>query len=564
MITGISGLDFKNAIISASNNISRYKNIINELNIFPVPDGDTGTNMSMTIGAAAESLKNSSGEVELEIGAVSKQVSAAMLRGARGNSGVILAILFKGIAQGLQNLEVASGNDLINAFEIGVDMAYKSVAKPTEGTILTVARVSSEHGKIACQKNNDPVYVFEKMCEHAKQALETTPDLLPVLKRAGVVDSGGKGLTVIFDGMFSVFKNNVVISEGAAFVGGNHEFDADFKNAAAKFDSNINFAYCTEFIVQKHKNLKFNYEKSKKFLEKIGDSVVMIEDDDILKVHIHSNFPDKVLNFALKNGQLLNVKVDNLKQQHKELQNLENEKNLKSNKDFKFAEPVEEFGFVAVAVGAGLFKIFKDLGCNAVISGGQTLNPSTEEIVNAAKSVPAKNVFVFTNNKNIILAAEQAVSLVNDRTLNIVPTRTIPQGIAAMMSFNPEFSKEKNFENMSQAMSNVDTGQVTFAARDSSFGGFKMKENDILGLFNGKLVEVGKNPVDVAHKLILKMVNKNTEFITIISGRDVSSDEAEKLDKLLKEDKLNAEISMVEGGQPIYHFIISAERGSML
>ncbi len=551
----INGACLRNAIISGANNIAKNKAHIDELNIFPVPDGDTGTNMSMTILAAAESMRNSENDKICE---VSKAISSALLRGARGNSGVILSILFKGIAKGLENLNDAGGSDLISALGLGVDAAYKSVMKPTEGTMLTVARVAYERGKIAAHFNNSVSHVWSEVCRGAREALKTTPELLPVLKKAGVVDAGGKGLCLIFEGMLSVFKDGIIMEKENLPL--NIETDNTFRNAAAAFDDDIRFTYCTEFIAGKKVNLNLDIQKLRHKLENIGDCVVVVDDEEIIKVHVHTENPGTALQEGLKYGELLSVKIENMKEQHRKTVEAEKEKALKVQEFLEEAEPIEDVGFVAVASGSGVHTLFRDLGCDNVISGGQTMNPSTDEILEAIMATPSKTVFVLPNNKNIIMAANQTVELVKDREVIVIPSKTVPQGVSAMLSYDSERTTQENSVIMTESMKNVSTGQVTFASRDSEFGGFKIKEGDILGLDNGKLVFIDKDPVTVCERLVESMTTDKTEFITIIYGEKTKELEANVLFTNLR-NKLKPEIdiNLINGGQSIYYFTVSVE-----
>ncbi|XOQ44839.1 MAG: Putative enzyme structurally related to dihydroxyacetone/glyceraldehyde kinase [Clostridium sp.] len=559
----INGSDLKNAIISGANNIIRYKTSIDELNIFPVPDGDTGTNMSMTMGSAVTELAKTSSN---SAGEVAKIASGALLRGARGNSGVILSLLFRGFAKGVEGMDEIGGADLVSALGIGVEAAYKAVMKPTEGTILTVARVACEAGREAAENNDEPVAVWEAVCNGAKEALAKTPELLPVLKRAGVVDAGGKGLCHIFDGMLSVFRDNIVISSETPEEQGQSEkdktLDSDFfRNAAAEFDEVINFTYCTEFIVERNPECEKDPQNLRTYLEGIGDCVLVVPDDEIIKVHVHTENPGNALEAGLAYGQLLTVKIDNMKEQHR--------KNSEANEAAKEkaaapepAEPVEEVGFVAVAAGDGLKTLFTDLGCAQVVSGGQTMNPSTEELMAAALATPAKTVIILPNNKNIILAAEQTIPLIQDRKVIVLPTRTIPQGLSALLAYNPDTSVEVNTVSMMEAASGVQTGIVTYAARDSEFGGKRIHKGDILGLVNGKLslVERKKDIVHACSKLTRSMVGRGTSFITLIYGADVTEEMANDACNRIKSKVSNdIEITLVNGGQPVHYFIISVE-----
>lgn len=555
----INGVLLKNAIISGANNIVRHKKEVDELNIFPVPDGDTGTNMSMTITAAAKLLAES--EEVISVAEVSKMTSSAMLRGARGNSGVILSLLFKGIAEVLKESEEVDGVLFADALTLGVEYAYKAVMNPTEGTILTVARLAAEAARIAADVENDPIIVLGAACNAAEDALAQTPELLHVLKKAGVVDAGGKGLCIIFEGMLSLLRDGVMINIDAPVEVKKENTDDFFKNAAAEFDSEINFTYCTEFIVGKNDNATDDsVAELRAYLEGIGDCVVVVEDDDIIKTHVHTENPGLALETALKYGQLLTVKVENMREQHR-IAAEKHEQELKLLEESpEPAEPEKEFGFVSVAAGEGLHELFKDLGVDRVVSGGQSMNPSTENLYNAIMAVPAKVVFVFPNNKNILMAARQACELITDRKTVIIPTRTVPQGIAAMLAYDEQATVELNIEYMMEAAKKILTGQVTYAARDSEFGSTKLREGDIIALNNGKLVFKDKDPVKAAIKLTKEMVSKSTTFITIIYGEKVSEAQADlAYDAIQAKYGSSVDITLVNGGQPLYYFLISVE-----
>lgn len=555
----INGVLLKNAIISGANNIVRHKKEVDELNIFPVPDGDTGTNMSMTITAAAKLLAES--EEVISVAEVSKMTSSAMLRGARGNSGVILSLLFKGIAEVLKESEEVDGVLFADALTLGVEYAYKAVMNPTEGTILTVARLAAEAARIAADVENDPIIVLGAACNAAEDALAQTPELLHVLKKAGVVDAGGKGLCIIFEGMLSLLRDGVMINIDAPVEVKKENTDDFFKNAAAEFDSEINFTYCTEFIVGKNDNATADsVAELRAYLEGIGDCVVVVEDDDIIKTHVHTENPGLALETALKYGQLLTVKVENMREQHR-IAAEKHEQELKLLEESpEPAEPEKEFGFVSVAAGEGLHELFKDLGVDRVVSGGQSMNPSIENLYNAIMAVPAKVVFVFPNNKNILMAARQACELITDRKTVIIPTRTVPQGIAAMLAYDEQATVELNIEYMMEAAKKILTGQVTYAARDSEFGSTKLREGDIIALNNGKLVFKDKDPVKAAIKLTKEMVSKSTTFITIIYGEKVSEAQANlAYDAIQAKYGSSVDITLVNGGQPLYYFLISVE-----
>lgn len=555
----INGETLKQAIISGANNISSIKARINDLNIFPVPDGDTGTNMSMTITAAAEALKNAE---PADVSETAHITASAMLRGARGNSGVITSLLFRGISKGLEGKTEASGVDLISALGLGVEAAYNAVTKPTEGTILTVARMAYEAGSEALENEQDPAALWEIVCEAAADALELTPTMLPVLKKAGVVDAGGKGILTIFEGMLSVIRDGIVVEYEEEAYESEAADDDWFRSAAAEFDQVINFTYCTEFIVGRDPEVETDPNELRLYLETIGDSIVMVADDEIIKVHVHTEQPGNAMQHGLEYGQLLTVKVENMKEQHKKAK--EDNDKAKAKAEAKaepvFAEPTEDYGFVAVAAGEGMCNLFNELGCANVVSGGQSMNPSTDDILAAVMATPAKKVFVLPNNKNIIMAARQTVDMAEDREVIIVPTRTIPQGMSAMLVFDPESDSETNVENMMQAAKNVSTGQVTFAARDSEFGSKKIKEGDIIGLDNGKLTVTEKTPNKALYRLAKSMIDKEMSFVTLISGEDVSDEEAQAAVEML-ENKFSdqVDITYIKGDQPIYYYIFSVE-----
>ena len=545
----IKGCVLRDAIISGANLIENKKRSVDELNIFPVPDGDTGTNMSMTMSAARKELLQMSDDEPT--GVVAGKAASALLRGARGNSGVITSLLFRGFSKGLKGVEEANGTDLANALTLGVEAAYKAVMKPTEGTILTVGRVAAERGRVAASFNDDANYVWDEICNAAADALETTPELLPVLKRAGVVDAGGQGLCYIFRGMQSVFRDGIIAaSEVTDSVSAQGDIDS-FKSTVAQFDEVINFTYCTEFIVEKENDN--DPAKLRSFLESIGDCVVVVDDEEIIKVHVHTNQPGDAISKGLTYGSLISNKIENMRKQHENA-------GAAAPKKLERVEPVEgEVGFVAVAAGDGLVSLFHDLGCENVVSGGQTMNPSTEDILAAVQATPASTVFVLPNNKNIIMAAEQAIPLA-DRKVVVIPTRTIPQGLSAMLAFDPDSGADENAVDMYKAAEKVATGQITYAARNSEFNDKKIKEGEMLGLVNGKLTFTEKSRSKAIAKLAKQMVGKGASFITLIYGQDVTDEEAEDTRKFI-ENKIakNVEVTLVNGGQPVYYYILSVE-----
>lgn len=551
----ITGKMFRDGVISASNNIANSRSEVDALNIFPVPDGDTGTNMSMTIGAAAKEMAVLPDDCT--IGDASARCASALLRGARGNSGVILSLIFRGFSKGFKGLETADSKAVANAFELGVKAAYKAVMKPTEGTILTVIRKASEAATKAAETEENPLEVSFEALKAAKEALAQTPELLPVLKQAGVVDAGGSGLVLIFEGIQSVWANGVIVQpiEGS----GVEPVSVPSKSTVANASDDIKFGYCSEFLIEKASGAKEKDPlKLRAFLESIGDCVVVVDDNDIIKVHVHSNEPGNVIQAALKYGQLINIKIDNMRYQHRNA----NEGVAKGEAPvMPKAEPVNKYGFVAVCAGEGLEELFKDIGADVVVSGGQTMNPSTDDILNAVMATPAKTVFVLPNNKNIIMAAEQSINLAEGREVRVLQTKTIPQGISAMLMFDETADANENQMAMMEAAENVETAQVTFAARDSEIEGVPIKQGEIMGLCNGKIKYIGNDITDIAVKAAHKLFKKGEHsLITIIYGEGASEDDAEAVEKALYEKYgSDVEISIVNGGQPIYYFIISVE-----
>lgn len=551
----ITGKMFRDGVISASNNIANSRSEVDALNVFPVPDGDTGTNMSMTIGAAAKEMAVLPDDCT--IGDASARCASALLRGARGNSGVILSLIFRGFSKGFKGLETADSKAVANAFELGVKAAYKAVMKPTEGTILTVIRKASEAATKAAETEENPLEVSFEALKAAKEALAQTPELLPVLKQAGVVDAGGSGLVLIFEGIQSVWANGVIVQpiEGS----GVEPVSVPSKSTVANASDDIKFGYCSEFLIEKASGAKEKDPlKLRAFLESIGDCVVVVDDNDIIKVHVHSNEPGNVIQAALKYGQLINIKIDNMRYQHRNA----NEGVAKGEAPvMPKAEPVNKYGFVAVCAGEGLEELFKDIGADVVVSGGQTMNPSTDDILNAVMATPAKTVFVLPNNKNIIMAAEQSINLAEGREVRVLQTKTIPQGISAMLMFDETADANENQMAMMEAAENVETAQVTFAARDSEIEGVPIKQGEIMGLCNGKIKYTGNDIKDIAYKSAVKVFKKNqSSIITVIYGADTTEADAEEVKNRLAEKYGDeVEISIVNGGQPIYYFIISVE-----
>ena len=543
----LSGKILRDAIISGANNIINNKESVDELNVFPVPDGDTGTNMSMTIRNAVAELNMLSDSVTVET--VAQTAASAMLRGARGNSGAILSLLFRGLSKGLAGKHEATVEDYCNALKLGAEAAYKSVMKPTEGTILTVARVAAEKANDAQCK--DFAELFDVLTTAAKETLDQTPEMLPVLKKAGVVDAGGMGYYTILKGMASVICGGVMISAKEETA----TEKAVVTNAAGTFETDIEFTYCTEFIVVKS-DVNKDATKLRAFLESIGDCVVVVDDDSIIKVHVHTEHPGKALEEGILYGSLINLKIENMKEQHK---GAAAKAEMQKKQKLAPAEPVKDFGFVSVTSGAGLEDLFKDLGVDVIVRGGQTMNPSTEDILEAINATPARNIFVLPNNKNIIMAAEQAVKL-TDRNVIVLQTRTIPQGITAMLAFDESSDFSTNGVNMTKALDNVGSGSITFAVRDSDFEGKQIKKGEILAMENGKLAFVEKDVTKALIKITKKLIRSGSSYITIIYGSDVTDETAQAAFEALRAKiSDDIEIVLVNGGQPVYYYLISVE-----
>lgn len=553
----LQGNTLRDAIISGANNISNNRQKVDELNVFPVPDGDTGTNMSMTVAAAAKEA----GMLESRgVGEVAKTIASALLRGARGNSGVILSLIFRGFAKGFEGKDEADGNDVATAFEQGTTAAYKAVMKPTEGTILTVVREASVAARKAADRGLNEVETFLAALDGAKVSLEKTPEILPVLKKAGVVDAGGKGLVVILEGMYSVISGGEVIKSEKPKTETTSEESG--VNAAAEYDGEITFTYCTEFIV-KRENTESDPGELRSYLESIGDCVVVVDDDEIIKVHVHTDHPGNAFEKGLTFGQLINMKIENMRDQHERQKHDSKEPkptdNLEKTEVYTPAPAENPYGFVSVSAGEGLEQLFKELGVDTVVSGGQTMNPSTDDILKAIELTPAETVFVLPNNKNIIMAAEQTVPLATRRVI-VLQTKTIPQGISAMLSFDPEAEAEQNAINMRRAYESVGTGQITYAARDSDYDGHIIKKGELLAMANGKITFTDIDLEKTVVKLTKSLVNKDSSYITLIYGEDVSDEKAEAvLGAVQAKIGGGVEVTLIKGGQPVYYFIISVE-----
>ena len=539
----INGADLRRMIISAAAAIENHKQALNELNVFPVPDGDTGTNMSMTITAAAGDLRKAD---DPDLGTAAKIAASAMLRGARGNSGVILSLLFRGISRKLKGCTDCDGVLWAQALQEGVDAAYKAVMKPAEGTILTVSRLAAAKAQEASQENNFIEFVQNAAVEEAKIALANTVNQNPVLKKAGVVDAGGKGWLTALEAMLSSIQGEDVVAQSVA--------DAPAVKEAADFSDfnteDITFTYCTEFIVSRENDK--DPEELRAFLSQLGDSLVLVDDDEIIKVHVHTNDPGKALSEAVHYGSFVTVKVENMRLQHTE--KVMNEKDMAP----KIAEPEKPLGVVSVCAGAGLADVFLNLGVDQIISGGQTMNPSTQDILEAVNKVPAETVFVLPNNKNIIMAAEQ-VDALTPKHVVVIPSKTVPQGVTAMLAFSPEGAVEENTDAMTQALGNVDTMQITYAARNSDFDGYDIHEGDYLALYGSQLFGTSRDIKVLLKSLAEKVRDDGKEYVTIYYGEDVKEKHAQKAADIFADICPDADVNLLSGGQPVYYYLISAE-----
>ena len=546
--------------LAGAKNLENKKEWINELNVFPVPDGDTGTNMTMTIMSAAKEV-SALGE-DVEMAAICKAISSGSLRGARGNSGVILSQLFRGFTKRIKEEEVLTIPVLTEAFEKAVETAYKAVMKPKEGTILTVARGASEKAKELAEEGADDLEAFlGAVIEHARYVLSQTPEMLPVLKQAGVVDSGGQGLVEVLSGAFDAYLGkeiDLTISEPAKA-----KTENDTKSSMeVQAEAEIKFGYCTEFIILLNKTFNIKAEMDfKAYLESIGDSIVCVADDDVVKVHVHTNDPGLAIQKALKYGALSNMKIDNMRLEHQEklFKMSEKEAAKKAEEAPVPKEPPKDFGFIAVSAGEGINEIFRSLGVDYIIEGGQTMNPSTADILDAVEKVNAKTVFILPNNKNIILAANQAAELSTEKDVFVIPTKTIPQGISAVVNFVPELSADENEENMISEIANVKTGQITYAVRDTVIDDKEIKKDDFMGIGDAGILSVGKDMDAVAADTIASMMSEDAELISIYYGADITEEAAEAFRSQIAEKYSAGDVELQYGGQPIYYYVMSVE-----
>ena len=552
----ITAKQLSEAYISGANNIENNRQKVDALNVFPVPDGDTGTNMSMTMSAAREELLHND---YTTVGDVAGKAASALLRGARGNSGVITSLLFRGFSKGLKHKSEAGAADLVEALEIGVAAAYKAVMKPTEGTILTVARVAAEKSRADLTDAMSPLEVWDLIIQYAEKALAETPEQLPVLKKAGVVDAGGQGFVYILKGMRQVFAGEgMVAGTAGSTAAASDEEAATVVNAAGEVEEvDINNPYCTEFLVMRD-DPDHDPAGLRAYLESIGDCVVVVDDDEIIKCHVHTAHPGLALEKAATYGMLTKLKIENMIEQHKA-----QVASVKEQHKAAELDPALTAGFVAVAAGDGVQQLFRDLGVQQIVSGGQTMNPSTEDILHAAEQVPAMDVYVLPNNKNIVMAAEQAAKLARTsgvRRIHVVPTTTIPQGISAMMAYDESAEVKANVEAMQAAAQNVQSGSVTFAARDSDYDGHQIHEGELLALENGKVSFTGTDLGSVTAKIACDLIREDSQFVTLLYGEGVTEEEAADVEEAVRAQlPEDVELTVAYGGQPVYYFLISVE-----
>ena len=541
----INGHDFYNMVVNASNRLLEESDFVNALNVFPVPDGDTGTNMSMTFKAAVKEIENLNSE---SIGETSKKLAKGALMGARGNSGVILSQILRGISKGLEGKTEVDGRDLAVAFEEGSKAAYKAVMRPTEGTILSVIRAAAE--SVTNVEESNVIAVMETVVTNAKIMLDKTPDLLPALKKAKVVDSGGMGLYIILQGMLDALKNDIKSEIKDVTVK-----SAGATGAASTEDIDIKFGYCTEFIIVG------DASKAKEFQDKIenlGDSMIVVGYEDVIKVHIHTNDPGKVLSNAVQYGELSKIKIDNMREEHREVLALKNEEAASDIQEEVAPAESKKYAFISVAMGDGITRVLKDLGVDYVIEGGQTMNPSTQDMMECISKLNADHIFILPNNKNIIMAAEQAAEI-SDKDIRVIPTKSIPQGITAITMFNYEADVDANEETLKEALEMVKTGSVTYAVRDTEMDGIEIKEGNMLGLVESKIKAVGEDYFEVAKEILESMIDEDSELITIFYGKDVDESKMEEFIAELEDKYDDFDVQCYKGDQPLYYFIMSVE-----
>ncbi len=561
VINKIDGKMLQKMFLAGAQSIEAKKEYINELNVFPVPDGDTGTNMTLTIMAAAKEVR---GIEEPTIANLSKAISSGSLRGARGNSGVILSQLFRGFTKEIADKKEVTVPIAAKAFERAVETAYKAVMKPKEGTILTVAKGGATRALMLVEETDDLVYFFDEVLKYMQEVLNQTPEMLPVLKEAGVVDSGGEGLLTVLKGAYDALLGKEIDFSAIPKATGVGVSKVSSDNVST---ADIKFGYCTEFIIMVEKEYNSKTELDfKAYLESLGDSIVVVSDDDIVKVHVHTNDPGLAIQRALTYGSLTSMKIDNMREEHNEKVIREAEKAAESgDKETAKAEPAaspeprKEVGFISVSIGEGINEIFKGLGVDYLIEGGQTMNPSTEDMLEAISKVNADNIFILPNNKNIILAAEQAKSLVEDKNIIVIPSKTVPQGIAAVINYVYDKSVEENSTHMTKEMTRVKSGQVTYAVRDTSIDGKTITTGDIMGIGDAGILAVGKEIKETTFELISTLIEEDSELVSLYFGEEISQETAEELADQIMEQYPDVDVEVHQGGQPIYYYVLSVE-----
>nr|WP_154305917.1 DAK2 domain-containing protein [Metabacillus lacus] len=541
-------------ILQGANHLSNNAKYVDSLNVFPVPDGDTGTNMNLSITSGAKEVKNN---VSGHIGKVGTALSRGLLMGARGNSGVILSQLFRGFAKSIESKETINSKEFANAFQAGVNTAYKAVMKPVEGTILTVAKDAARKAVEAAQNEENIIKVMELTLKEAKASLDRTPDLLPVLKEVGVVDSGGQGLVYVYEGFLAELKGEKVPGAPVSMPSLNDLVSAEHHRSLSSVSTaEIEFGYCTEFMVKfEEDKLTFAEDAFRNEISEYGDSLLVISDEEVVKVHIHAEEPGKVLTYAQKYGSLINMKIENMREQHSAMLD---ESRSSSPQESPEKREKKEYGIITVTMGSGIAELFRSIGAHSVIEGGQTMNPSTEDIVQAIRDVHAKNIIILPNNSNIIMAAQQAASVVDENVV-VVPTKTVPQGMAALLAFNPSGDIGENEGLMSEALSHVKTGQITYAVRDTQIDGLDIEKDDFMGINNGKIVIKDKEQLGAAVKLLENMLSEDDEILTILQGEDVSDEELQGLLSYIEENFEDVEVETHKGKQPLYSYIFSIE-----
>ncbi|RDU38533.1 hypothetical protein DRW41_02940 [Neobacillus piezotolerans] len=556
-MNALNGIQFAEMVIQGANHLSANAKLVDSLNVFPVPDGDTGTNMNLSMTSGAKEVKNN---VQEHIGKVGSALSKGLLMGARGNSGVILSQLFRGFSKAIETKASISGKEFAAALETGVETAYKAVMKPVEGTILTVAKDSARKGVQAAKSTDDIIEIMEAVLAESKASLKRTPDLLPVLKEVGVVDSGGQGLVFVYEGFLAELKGEKLPDSPEAMPSMNELVNAEHHRSVQSHmnTEDIEFGYCTEFMVKfeadKLAGKPFKEESFRQDLSQYGDSLLVIADEDVVKVHIHSEQPGTVLSYGQRYGSLINIKIENMRQQHSNIVGETHTPLVAAN------APKErrEYGIVAVSMGSGIAELFRSIGAHSVIEGGQTMNPSTEDIVKAIEEVNADKVFILPNNKNIIMAAQQAAEVTGSKAV-VIQSKTVPQGLSALLAFNPGADMESNEAAMAEAMGHVKTGQITFAVRDTNIDGLDIEKEDFMGINEGKIVVKSKEKVAAAQELLAKMLDDESEILTILQGEGVSEEETAALASFVEDNFPDVEIEIHNGEQPLYSFIFAIE-----